>query len=224
MLAVGAVDSLGFRAGFSSIGPTADGRTKPDVMAQGVSVLIASASGQPDSYAWLSGTSFSCPLTAGVAACLIQARPRWSLTQLVHAMKSSASRAANPDDYYGWGLVDAAAALNADTVGVPDTGVPLQFALRPGSVNPMRLGSTSVSFGFGMGHGAEPAEYSIRIYDVTGRVVRTLWNGWLGPGGVGPPVRWDGTDGSGRRARPGLYFASLRSSDRHATIRIVATP
>jgi subtilisin family serine protease len=222
MLAVGAVDSLGVRASFSSIGPTADGRTKPDVMAQGVSVLLASASGLPDSYTRLNGTSFACPLTAGVAACLIQARPRWSLAQLVHAMKSSASRAASPDNYYGWGIVDAVAALHADTASVPLSGGPLRFVLQGGT--PLRLGHSTVNFSFGMGYGGDPAEYSIRIYDITGRVVRTLWSGRLSPGGAGPGVTWDGTDRSGRRSRPGLYFASLRSSDRHATIRIVATP
>jgi len=69
VLAVGAVSSTGARASFSSVGPTADGRIKPDVSAQGVSVKIA-VPGGTNGYTTANGTSFSCPLTAGVAALL----------------------------------------------------------------------------------------------------------------------------------------------------------
>jgi len=66
VLAVGAVDSLGVMSNsspigtyFSSRGPTADGRIKPDVVAQGYKVLLASAGGLPNNYVVLNGTSFS---------------------------------------------------------------------------------------------------------------------------------------------------------------------
>jgi len=110
VLAVGAVTSSGARASFSSVGPSADGRIKPDVAAQGVSVKVA----RPDSrtaYATANGTSFSCPLTAGVVALLIQANPQATVDQIFHALRSTATQAAAPDNLLGYGIVDALAAL-----------------------------------------------------------------------------------------------------------------
>ncbi len=219
MLAVGAVDSLGTRAGLSSNGPTADGRTKPDVMAEGVSVLLASASGLPDAYTRLSGTSFSCPLTAGVAACLIQARPAWSLTQLVHAMKAGASRASTPDNRYGWGAVNGLAALHYDTAGVPEGPTPLRFKLE--GDGPVRLAGAPAKFRFGLAAGAEAAEYAVRVYDVSGRRIRTLWNGWLSPGGSANSAAWDGTDPAGRPVCSGVYFACFETGRQRSSIRLV---
>ena len=110
VLAVGAVSSSGARASFSSVGPSADGRIKPDVAAQGVNVKIA----RPDSttgYATANGTSFSCPLTAGVVALLVQANPSATVDQVFNALRSTASQAAAPDNLLGYGIVDALAAL-----------------------------------------------------------------------------------------------------------------
>jgi subtilisin family serine protease len=107
---VGAVSATGARASFSSVGPSADGRIKPDVAAQGVGVKIA----RPDSatgYATANGTSFSCPLTAGVVALLLQANPSATVDQVFHALRSTASQAAAPDNLLGYGIVDALAAL-----------------------------------------------------------------------------------------------------------------
>ncbi len=113
VIAVGAVDSAGNRAVFSSVGPTADGRIKPDVAALGVRAKVASTAA-PDSYALASGTSFSCPLTAGVVALLLQAHPTYSVEQVLSALRSTASQSAAPDNLLGWGLVNAVAAVDAD--------------------------------------------------------------------------------------------------------------
>ncbi|MBK7629355.1 MAG: S8 family serine peptidase [Ignavibacteriales bacterium] len=67
---IGAVTSSGTRSSFSSVGPTFDGRFKPDLMAMGSNVYHASSFG--NSYSAGSGTSFSCPLAAGVCALIIQ--------------------------------------------------------------------------------------------------------------------------------------------------------
>ena len=114
VLAVGAVTSTGVRASFSSVGPTVDGRIKPDVVAQGVFVTAA-APDTPSSYTNVNGTSFSCPLTAGVAALVLQARPSASVAEVGEAIRSTASQAAQPDNLLGWGIVDAAAAVQAIT-------------------------------------------------------------------------------------------------------------
>lgn len=77
VLAAGAIDSQGDRVNFSSTGPTADGRIKPDVMARGVAVYSANP-GNPVEYDLVDGTSFSCPLTAGVAAVIQEINPAWT--------------------------------------------------------------------------------------------------------------------------------------------------
>ena len=112
VLTAGAVTSTGARAAFSSVGPTADGRIKPDVAAQGVAVTAA-APGTASGYTSVSGTSFSCPLTAGVVALVLQARPTASVSEIEDVLRATASQAAQPDNLLGWGIVDAARAIQA---------------------------------------------------------------------------------------------------------------
>jgi hypothetical protein len=111
VIAVGAVNDDGSRTYFSSVGPTVDGRIKPDIMAMGSGVYVASpySSG---SYTTSSGTSFSCPLSAGVAALVLCANPGLTPMQVRDALRETASRASNPDNKYGWGIVNALAAIN----------------------------------------------------------------------------------------------------------------
>jgi subtilisin family serine protease len=110
VISVGAVDEAGERVSFSSVGPTADGRIKPDLMARGQGVLVAS-SFTVSAYRTANGTSFACPLVAGVAALVLQAHPDYSVSEVVEVLRSTASRAATPDNVYGWGIPDAPAAI-----------------------------------------------------------------------------------------------------------------
>jgi subtilisin family serine protease len=112
VLSVGAVDRDGIRAPFSSVGPTADGRIKPDVAALGVRAKVASRTG-PSVYAASSGTSFSCPLMAGVVSLVLQAHPAYTVDQVLLVLRATASQAAAPDNLLGWGIVDAAGAVDA---------------------------------------------------------------------------------------------------------------
>ena len=106
VLAAGAVNSQGRKTNFSSVGPTADGRIKPDVMAMGDSVYSASPD-SPDGYDSANGTSFSCPLVAGVAALVLEVNPSWTNRDIMTAIKSTATRFDTPDNSNGWGIVDA---------------------------------------------------------------------------------------------------------------------
>lgn len=109
VISAGAVTSTGTRSSFSAVGPTTDGRIKPDVMAMGSGVWVASgASG----YGGASGTSFSCPLSAGVAALVISANPGVTPLQVREAMRQTASQAASPDRLMGYGILDALRAVN----------------------------------------------------------------------------------------------------------------
>ncbi|MCF6184521.1 MAG: S8 family peptidase [Bacteroidales bacterium] len=105
VLAVGAVDADGNRTSFSSVGPAGDGRIKPEVMAQGSNVTVASPS-SVDGYITNSGTSFSCPLTAGAAAVLMQMVPSASNMDIFEALKMTANNHKTPDNEYGWGIIN----------------------------------------------------------------------------------------------------------------------
>jgi serine protease AprX len=105
ILTVGAVDTLGNVAGFSSYGPTSDGQIKPNVAAVGLNAVVArSTTGLP---LYSSGTSFSCPIMAGVATCLWQAYPEVNNMTIIEALQASGTRANNPDDRVGYGIPDA---------------------------------------------------------------------------------------------------------------------
>ena len=103
VLTIGAVDPEGVYAYFSSKGPTADGRIKPDVAAQGQQTIVATI---PSGVAGGSGTSFSSPIIAGAAACLWQANPTFTNMELINAIRMSASQSSAPDNLKGWGIPD----------------------------------------------------------------------------------------------------------------------
>jgi serine protease AprX len=101
VLAIGAVDASGNYASFSSIGPTYDGRTKPDVVAQGQDTYVVSSDGNVNTS---NGTSFASPVLAGLVTCLWQANPNKKNTDIIDAIKKSASQYNTPDKYLGYGI------------------------------------------------------------------------------------------------------------------------
>lgn len=104
VLTVGAVQADLTRGYFSSIGPTADGRIKPDIMAMGVNNSIINGTGQ---VTYGSGTSYSAPLVAGMAACLWNALPMLKASELRSKIIESGDRFASPDTLYGNGVPNA---------------------------------------------------------------------------------------------------------------------
>jgi len=110
VITVGAVDSGGGIASFSSHGPSYDGRTKPEVVARGVSTACAGTS-SPTSYTTASGTSLSTPLVGGCVALLLEASPGATPQEIRDALMLTADNAATPDNTYGWGLIDVSLAL-----------------------------------------------------------------------------------------------------------------
>ncbi len=107
---IGAVTSDGTRSYFSSVGPTVDGRIKPDLMAMGSSVYHATS--VANYYATGSGTSFSCPLVAGVCALLLDVNPNLMPMEVLQILRATASQSTTPDNLYGWGIIDALDAIN----------------------------------------------------------------------------------------------------------------
>ncbi|MBI5217107.1 MAG: S8 family serine peptidase [Ignavibacteriae bacterium] len=114
VITVGAVTSSGGRASYSSVGPTTDipSRIKPDIMAMGSGVWYANGS-NPLGYTNIgSGTSFSCPLSAGVATLVLCANPSLTPMQVRDAMRQTASNAASPNNTMGWGILNARNAIS----------------------------------------------------------------------------------------------------------------
>ena len=99
VFSIGAVNGSGSYASFSSTGPTADGRIKPNVVAQGQGTAVISAYSGEVSFG--SGTSFSSPITAGMVACLWQASPNNRNTEIMEAIMSAGSLAENPTNQLG---------------------------------------------------------------------------------------------------------------------------
>lgn len=103
ILSVGAVTPMRKNASFCSLGPTADGRVKPDVMAQGSPTMVVTERGTISSDM---GTSFASPLIAGMTACLWQKYPQKTALQLMDMIRRSGSNVAHPDNVYGYGIPD----------------------------------------------------------------------------------------------------------------------
>jgi subtilisin family serine protease len=115
VMAVGAVNYRGELADFSSIGPTYDGRIKPDFVAMGEDSYVADPN-SADGYRKTDGTSMATPLVAGTAALLLQALPDLNRpNELAKLLKYTATRALFPDNQYGWGIINAEAAFRYGT-------------------------------------------------------------------------------------------------------------
>jgi len=101
ILAVGSVTSEGVISNFSSSGPSADGRIKPDVVAMGGSAKIVGSTGTITSG---SGTSYAAPQVAGLAALLWESNPELTNLELRDLIIELSNRSENPDNQYGYGI------------------------------------------------------------------------------------------------------------------------
>jgi len=160
MLTIGAVDSNGNLAGFSSIGPTVDGRVKPDVMAQGEFAAIVDRFGN---VTFSNGTSFSSPIMAGSVASFWQARPQTPNNEIMQIIRESASMFDNPSDEMGYGIPNFQDAYNAlIELSIEDEMLENNFALYP---NPV---TTEVNISFPKRY----TEATFSLYNVLGEQVK----------------------------------------------------
>jgi serine protease AprX len=223
LIAVGAVNSSGVRTGFSSVGPSADGRIKPDLMALGQSNSVIVPNGTPNAYGTGSGTSFATPLLAGLAACLIQARPHFAPQSIIRALRETASRAASPDTFMGYGIPDGLKALRWTIAGLAVEGEPGgALGIRLVGPNPRQScdAASVVRFALGAGAPASAAAH-VDVFDALGRRVRSLYSGAIGRG-QWHEVAWDGRDGAGSAVPSGLYFISFDAAGRRSSLRVVS--
>ncbi|HEY3296171.1 MAG TPA: S8/S53 family peptidase [bacterium] len=209
ILAVGAVDTTGEIAGFSSPGPTGDGRIKPDISAQGTWVLWAEAHTQ-DNYGFAAGTSLSTPIVSGAAALIMEAHPTWTAQMVRHAMMQTASMADSANNDFGWGIMNALAAADYifDAVPVTPNPVPNSPVLLSTYPNPVNGTATLTLTLPSNGSGR------LTVYDVLGREAFT----W-------PQTKWAAgeqhlalnTEGF----TTGIYFVRFEGTAGHAIQKMV---
>lgn len=103
VITAGAIESNQTYAAFSSIGPSYDGRIKPDLSAMGAGTTNQDSNG---SYSQGSGTSFAAPLLSGMFACLWQQFPNKTNFEIMEAAKQSATLYNEPTNNLGYGIPD----------------------------------------------------------------------------------------------------------------------
>jgi serine protease AprX len=155
---VGAIDSLGVVAAFSSVGPTADGRIKPDLVARGVGAWISSPTGECSQG---NGTSFATPILAGAVACFMNAHQSFSNMRLLDTLKRTASNANNPNNSQGWGKPN----LCAFPVGIFEIKAsPVEFSVFPNPFNNLiTISLSAVSYKIN----------SVELVDLMGKAIVT---------------------------------------------------
>lgn len=164
VLTVGAIAKDSVIAYFSSRGPTADGRIKPDVVAVGLGTAVIASTGEAE---LANGTSFSGPIMAGLAACLWQSAPKLTSLELLHIIRKSANRYTNPDGVYGYGIPNMKTAflLAGNTPsGIEDETInkePL-FEITSDSIGHFRVSLNKKAIG---------NTYTIRVLTLDGKII-----------------------------------------------------
>jgi hypothetical protein len=164
IVSVAAVDSSGNRAYFSSFGPTADGRIKPTLAAMGQAAAVLAPNGTAFRG---NGTSYACPILAGMAACFWQANPTFTAQQVIQALRATATQAKNPDNSLGYGIPNSVTAYDA-----LHPEAPLQSQAVPGETlgifpNPTGNGMLTLV----LPRSLQGQALSVRVVDSRGAVV-----------------------------------------------------
>ena len=164
ILCVGATDTNNVKANFSSVGPSADQRVKPDVSAIGRRAYVVDNDG---SIRTANGTSFSSPLTCGMVACLIQSHPTLTMLEVVNSVRQSAHQFGSPDSLLGYGIPNACIADSIlqtleITTGIEGEDVDSDFVLYPNPSN----GYVTISM-------ANVIDL-IEVYSLEGRLVKSV--------------------------------------------------
>ena len=157
ILAVGSVTASSTVSAFSSRGPTADGRIKPEVVAFGQSPVLIRASGQVSAAA---GTSFSSPQIAALAAGLWEAKPTWTKDELLTNLIKSGTQYATPDQNLGYGIPNFRGAFYGALLGINEEEE-VGWTVYP---NPVTDEQVYIRFG-------QELSFQIQLFDSSGRPV-----------------------------------------------------
>lgn len=194
MLTIGAVDEDGNYASFSSIGPTADGRIKPDVMTQGRDAYNINASNEIGTG---NGTSFSSPILAGLAACLWQAKMERTNENIMQIIRESAHLYNNPTNQMGYGIPNFETALTA--VLASESFQEDLFSVYPNPAKDILNIDVPKSF----------TQAEIVIYNVLGNKISTYI------------INSENTSFDISSLKQGVYFLSINANNLSQTIKFI---
>jgi subtilisin family serine protease len=161
ILAIGSVNKDLTVSGFSSRGPTGDGRIKPDLAAMGGGTALVRSNG---TVGFSNGTSFSAPQISALAAGLWEGRPEWTKDQLILNLLRSGSQADKPDNLIGFGVPNFFDAYYGEILSVEGTPESISWKVFP---NPMATEDLSIHFGTGL-----TADFA--LIDKSGKIVQEV--------------------------------------------------
>ncbi len=195
---VGSITSSEALSSFSSQGPTADARIKPDVVAMGSATSVVKING---SLGTASGTSLASPLIASLAAGVRQAFPDLNVAQIYESIIRSADQASKPDNLKGYGLPHFTAAKNY----IERTQTEEKVSLYP---NPVSGNSLYIKL-----KSVEDTSLQIRIYDSQGKRVEE----------INYPISWMNNpfEYDISKLYVGLYFMQVQMGELISTIKFV---
>jgi minor extracellular serine protease Vpr len=207
-------DRVGNYSTFSSMGPTRDGRQKPEICAPGQAIVsVLSKDSSPDSsdidpdgkHVVMQGTSMAAPHVAGVAALMLQGKPFLTSDQLKNVITSSARRdaftgsAASPQ--WGYGKIDATGSMGTVlSVRQVSDALPKNFSLEQNYPNPFNP-STQIRYTLPQNF---KGTVSLTVFDVLGKKVATLVNEQKTEGTFA--ASWNAASSAS-----GVYFCILRA-------------
>lgn len=198
ILSVGSVNTDLSRSGFSSRGPTGDGRLKPELAAFGASPVLIRSNGTVGASG---GTSFSAPQITALAAGLWQARPEWIKDKLIENLLRSATQYKTPDNLLGYGIPKFYEALYGEILSVEEEDI--EWKVYP---NPLVTDEISIYFGTGLSSNFE-------LIDMTGKI---LIQAPLTRANPNSPYRVQ-LNG----VKPGMYLIQMRDGSYIKQIKLV---
>ena len=200
------------------IGPTYDGRIKPEVCASwnGYHINPEYDPDLPDTaqrppYITGQGTSESTALIAGGCALILQAHPNWSPMKLKEALLNTASQHNSPDDTLGWGIANIWRAINYETPIISSFDDDELSPPYPNPFNPKKHSTVVLPYNI-MNQGLSG---KIFIYTISGKKIKDieLGDGGLLPGRYLTPedgaATWNGKDENGKMVDAGIYIILL---------------
>ena len=228
VLAIGAVNRNQSVSWFSSKGPTYDGRIKPDFVALGNQVTSIIPNTKSGFSSDNRGTSLSCAVATGAISLLLQAFPRATTDQIINVLRATAKNANNPNNSYGYGLIQAKSAFEVlfdqfgHTGDMPDPisiqppenlktvtwgKLKTNLELHQNFPNPFNA-ETWIPFRLGV-----EGEIRLSIYSSSGSLIQTIHLGHLEPGSYTSrqqAIYWNGQNYLGEDVVSGIYFCVLQ--------------